>query len=172
MKIVVLNGSPRVKGNTAAMVTAFSETAQAAGHEVKVFALGRTKVNGCLACEYCHTKGNGTCIQKDDMPPILQAINEADALIVASPIYYFTLSAQTQSVIQRTYAIGRPANLKKAGLLLSSESPNVYAPSIAQFQSILSYWGVNYVGDVTAHGQENKSEATLAACRELVAKLG
>ena len=66
MKITVLNGSPRV-GNTSAMVDAFREGAEKGGHEVCVMHVGRMKINGCLDCEYCHTKGEGKCIQKDDM---------------------------------------------------------------------------------------------------------
>lgn len=63
MKILVLNGRPRVNGGTAAMTAAFAEGAQLAGHEVTELAIARMNLNGCKACEYCHTKGSGTCIQ-------------------------------------------------------------------------------------------------------------
>ena len=58
MKIAVLNGSPR-KENTYAMVEAFREGAQEAGHEVEVYQVGNMKIAGCLGCEYCHNKGEG-----------------------------------------------------------------------------------------------------------------
>ena len=63
MKIVVLNGSPRLNGNTAKHVEAFKAGAEAAGNEVVVLTVGKMNVNGCLGCEYCHGKGEGKCIQ-------------------------------------------------------------------------------------------------------------
>ena len=62
MKIAVLNGSPRAV-NTAAMVKAFAEAAEAAGHEVEIIHVGKMNIAGCRGCEYCHTKGDGKCIQ-------------------------------------------------------------------------------------------------------------
>lgn len=70
MKILILNGSPRPQGNTAKMAAAFRETAVSAGHEVVSFDVCRMNIKGCLACEYCHGKGGGKCIQKDDMHEI------------------------------------------------------------------------------------------------------
>lgn len=67
MEILVLNGSPRPHGNTSAMIEAFVEGAKQSGHKVSVVNVCQKKIAGCLGCEYCHTKGNGTCIQKDDM---------------------------------------------------------------------------------------------------------
>ena len=55
MRILVLNGSPRPKGNTKQMVDAFREDAESAGHKVDVVDIRRKKISGCLACEYCHT---------------------------------------------------------------------------------------------------------------------
>ena len=88
MKIAILNGSPR-KENTAAMIEAFCEGAEEAGHEVEVLHVGKMKINGCLACEYCHTNGKGKCIQKDDLEKIMPAYLESDMVVFASPIYYF-----------------------------------------------------------------------------------
>ena len=70
MKIVVLNGSPRPNGNTAKMTKAFFEGASEAGHEITVVPVARMKIAGCLGCEYCHTKGEGKCVQKDDMQEV------------------------------------------------------------------------------------------------------
>ena len=67
MNILVLNGSPRPNGNTAAMVKAFVDGAETNGHQVTVISVCQKKIAGCLACEYCHTKGNRNCIQQDDM---------------------------------------------------------------------------------------------------------
>ena len=73
MKITVLAGSPR-NVNTTAMVEAFKEGAEGAGHEVTVLNVGKMKIAGCLACEYCHTKGDGECVQKDDMTKVYPAL--------------------------------------------------------------------------------------------------
>lgn len=164
MKIAILNGSPKV-GNTAAMVNAFAEGAKEAGHEVEILHVGKMKINGCLACEYCHTKGEGKCVQKDDMEKVMPAYKEADMVVFASPIYYFDVSAQLSAAIQRVYAIGRPAKASKAALLLSSASPNPYDGAITTYKSILAYTGIEDAGIITAAGEENGSEAKMAEIR-------
>lgn len=67
MNIIILNGSPHPKGNTAAMVAAYREGAKSAGHHVDVFDVCRMSIAGCLACEYCHTKAPRQRVQKNDM---------------------------------------------------------------------------------------------------------
>ena len=114
MKIAILNGSPRI-GNTAAMVNAFAEGAKEAGHEVDILHVGKMKISGCLACEYCHSKGEGKCVQKDDMEKVMPAYKEADMIVYASPIYYFAMTAQLSAAIQRMYAIGKPEKATKSG---------------------------------------------------------
>ena len=160
MKIAILNGSPRV-GNTSAMVNAFSEGAKEAGHEVEVLHVGKMKINGCLACEYCHTKGEGKCIQKDDLEKIMPAYLESDMVVFASPIYYFAPTAQLEAAWQRVYCIGKPAKATKAALLLSSGS-GAYDAAIAQYKAFTGYVGIQDMGVCTATGDENKSEAKLA----------
>ena len=63
MKIAILNGSPR-KENTAAMVEAFAEGAREAGHEVDILHVGKMKINGCLGCEFCHTKARASVYRR------------------------------------------------------------------------------------------------------------
>ena len=128
MKITVLMGSPRNK-NTFALAEAFSEGAKEAGHDVEIINVGKMKIAGCLACEYCHTRGGGKCIQEDDMQKIYPALAETDMFVLASPIYYFTMTAQIQAAIQRIYAIDHPPKAKKAAMLLSSMSPDVLGSS-------------------------------------------
>ena len=84
------------------------------------------KIAGCLGCEYCHGKGEGKCVQKDDMEKVIPAYLNSDMIVFASPIYYFTLSAQLQAAIHRTYSIDIPKNVKKVALIMSSGSPFVY----------------------------------------------
>ena len=93
------------------------------------------------------------------MQAIYPEILSADMVVFASPIYYFTLSAQLQTVIHRTYSIDIPKNVKKVALIMSSGSAYVYGPAIAQYyQSIVEYWGVENAGIFTANGKQNKSE--------------
>ena len=142
MKILVLNGSPHVNGNTTAMVNAFKEGAESKGHTVDVIQVGTKQIRGCLACEYCHTKGNGKCIQKDDMTQVYEGIDSADMIVFASPVYYWGISGQMQSVISRFYAYPIP-------------------------KSIVGYFSAKDMGIITAHDPENKSAAKLAEVRKL-----
>ena len=160
MRIAIFNGSPR-KENTAAMIEAFREGAEEAGHEVEVLHVGKMKINGCLACEYCHTMGEGKCIQKDDLEKIMPAYLESDMVVFASPIYYFAPTAQLEAAWQRVYCIGKPAKATKAALLLSSGS-GAYDAAIAQYKAFTGYVGIQDMGVCTATGDENKSEAKLA----------
>ena len=170
MKISILNGSPR-KQNTDAMVEAFVEAAEAAGHEVEVVKVGKMNIAGCKACEYCHTKGEGACIQKDDMEKVIPAYQDADVVVFASPIYYFTMTAQMEAAIQRIYCIGKPPKAQKAALLLSSGSQGVYDGAIGQYKSMLAYMGLEDAGIVTAAGAENGTPEKLDEVRAIVAGL-
>jgi multimeric flavodoxin WrbA len=170
MKIAILNGSPR-KENTAAMVDAFAEGAKAAGHEVEILHVGKMKIGGCLGCEYCHTKGEGKCVQKDDMEKVMPAYLDSDMVVFASPIYYFGITAQMAAAIQRVYAIGKPAKATKAALLLSSGSPGVHDGAITTYKSICAFTGIEDAGVCIAAGEENQSEAKLTEIREFAKSL-
>ena len=167
MKILILNGSPRSNGNTAAMVAAFVEGLNENNHDVTVVPVCRKKIAGCLACEYCHTKGNGTCVQKDDMQEIYPVLSEAEMIVLASPIYYHSFTGQLQCAINRIYALDKPKNLKKAALLLSSGDENVYDGAIYEYQhSFLDYLKLENMGIITAFDKQNKSEEKLNELRE------
>ena len=160
MNILVLNGSPRPKANTKAHIEAFKEGAEAKGHSVRVFNVGNMKINGCLGCEYCHTKGDGACVQKDDMQEIYPYLANSDMVVIASPIYYWGFSGQMMSLITRFYAPGRPAADKYA-LSLSSGSPGVYDAPVSEYKSILKFFGATNMGIITAYGDQNQSEEKL-----------
>lgn len=167
MNILILNGSPRANGSTAAMVQAFAEGAREAGHKVTVIPVGRKKIAGCLGCEYCHTKGNGRCIQEDDEQEVYAALENAEMLVLASPIYYYTLSAQLQAALHRTYAVKIPKSVRQTALLLSSGSPGVYEPSIKQYQlSVVDYYEVKDMGVMTVNEKDNRVEDNLEVIRE------
>ena len=170
MKILVLNGSPRPKGNTAALIAAFREGAESAGHQVSVLQVGTMNIGGCKGCEYCHTKGGGACIQKDDMAEVYPALAESDMLLLASPVYYHGLSGQLESVISRFYAVMAPA-AKKWALLLTSGSPNVYAAIETQYKGILGFIQAQDLGIFEYDGKQVGTEEALAEIKAFGASL-
>ena len=170
MRILVLNGSPRPNGNTKGMVEAFREGAVTAGHPVDVVDVCRLKIGGCLACEYCHTKGHGSCVQKDDMQEVYALLKEAEMLVIASPIYYHGISGQLKCVIDRFYAAAypaRPPHLKKVAMILSSGDANMYDGAMFSYQGdFLDYLGLEDMGVFTARGRENGSAEKLEELRD------
>lgn len=162
MKILVLNGSPRPQGNTAAMVEVFTKGARESGHEVTVINVCQKEIRGCLACEYCHTKGDGRCIQQDDMQEVYPLLDEAEMIVLASPIYYHGFTGQLQCAINRIYALDKPKHLKKAALIMSSGSDHVYSGAIYEYQnSFLQYLKLEDMGIYSAYDKQNKSPEKL-----------
>ena len=172
MNIIVLNGSPRPNGNTAAMVKAFVEGASGKGHNVTVVPVCQKKIAGCLACEYCHTKGEGKCVQQDDMQEVYPILDAAEMIVLASPIYYHSFTGQLQCAINRIYALDKPKNLKKAALILSSGDDDVYGGALYEYQnSFLNYLKLEDMGVFTAFKDQNKSEEKLNELRDFGSSL-
>jgi multimeric flavodoxin WrbA len=103
MKIVSLLGSPRPKGNSAALANHFCEAAARLGADIEVFALNKLKYRGCQACMTCKTKLD-KCVLKDDLADVLNAVRSTDLLIMATPIYYGEVSSQLKAFIDRTFS--------------------------------------------------------------------
>lgn len=162
MDILVLNGSPRPQGNTSAMIRAFKEGAESAGHRVTVIDVCKKKISGCLACEYCHTKGKGTCIQNDDMQEIYAQLAGAEMLVITSPIYYHGISGQLKCTLDRFYSAAypqRPAKLRKVSMFLSSGDDKMYEGALFSYQGdFLDYLGLEDMGVFTTHGQCSSSK--------------
>ena len=173
MNVLILNGSPRRGGSTERMAEAFAEGAREAGHRVTILPVGRMRINGCMGCEYCHTRGGGQCVQRDDEAEVYAALAEAEVLVLASPIYYYTLSAQLQAALHRTYAVGIPPRVRQTALLLSSGSPGVYDAAIGQYRSaVVEYFGVRDLGVMTVNERENPVERNLDALRAFGRSVG
>lgn len=170
MKILVLNGSPRKKGNTAALVASFKAGAESKGNEVEVIPVGNLKIAGCIGCEYCHTKGEGRCVQQDDMQAIYPKLASADMIVFASPVYYFAFTGQLQNTITRFYAPWSPV-AKKYAMILSSASPNVYDAIKIQYQAFLSFIKAQDCGIKTFCGTNQINENNLEAMRAFGASL-
>jgi len=152
--IVVLSGTPRKDGNSARLAEAFIEGAEAAGKEVALFRVAGLQIGGCRGCEYCF-RNQGACIQQDDMKPILDALRQADALVLVSPVYYFSVTAQLKLAIDRFFAlleVGMP--VKRAALLMTcgDGSEAAAASSISMFHQICAYQKWEDAGVIIAPG--------------------
>lgn len=99
MKIVVLMGSPNKNGSTNILIREFERGATEAGHEVVVIDTAHTVVRACTGCIVCGY--NGPCVQKDEMEQIKAQILSADMLVFATPLYYYGMSAQLKTVVDR-----------------------------------------------------------------------
>ncbi len=107
MKVVCLLGSPRPKGNSTAIARRFCETAASLGADVETFALNKLKYRGCQACMTCKTKLE-KCVLKDDLAEVLDAVRDAEALVMATPVYYGEVSSQLKAFIDRTFSYLKP----------------------------------------------------------------
>jgi multimeric flavodoxin WrbA len=102
MKIVAFQGSPREGGNTDILLNEALRPAKEAGHEIVLFNLNTMNISPCQNCGEC--ENSGVCVIEDDMVAIKKAIREADRIILASPIFFFGLSAQTKAMVDRCQA--------------------------------------------------------------------
>ena len=171
MNVVILNGSPRIMGNTSALVKAFEEEAKKAGHDVSVARIGTKIIRGCKHCDFCRNTLNGYCVQEDDMQDVYQLLRKCEVLVIASPIYYYSLNGQTHCAIERMYAFDKLPRLKKAALILTSEG-NKYDSAIQTYRdAIINHMNAEDLGMVVATGAENKTEKKLEEVRSLAQKI-
>jgi multimeric flavodoxin WrbA len=107
MKIVAILGSPRPKSNSTILARTILQRAQELGAETQEFLLNKLQFKGCQACETCKTKLDH-CVLKDELTVVLDAVKEADAVILASPNYFGEVSGQFKSFFDRTYSYLNP----------------------------------------------------------------
>ena len=173
MKVLVMNGSPRPQGNTVRMIEAFRESAEAAGHEVLRYDVCRMDIRGCMACEYCHGKGGGECIIKDDMHKIYADLRDTELLILAAPIYYHGISGQLKCAIDRFYSAlypKAPESLKGIAMFLASGDKDQYTGARFSFDGdFLGYLGLEDRGFFTSAGAV--TEDVLEDIREMARSL-
>ncbi len=101
-KVLVLAGSPRKNGNSAALCKAFVRGAEESGNQTELIYLRDKKIGYCMACYHCKEKG--VCIIKDDVAEILEKMNDADVIVMASPVYFYSIDAQMKALIDRVVA--------------------------------------------------------------------
>lgn len=101
-KVLILSGSPRKKGNSDILCDEFAKGAAAAGHQVEKIRVAEKNIAYCRACYAC--RGTGTCAIKDDMAELLQKMIDCDVMVLASPVYFYSINAQLKAVIDRSVA--------------------------------------------------------------------
>ncbi len=99
-KVLVLSGSPRKGGNSDLLCDQFVKGAKEAGHAVEKIRICEKKIAPCLGCYYCQTHQD-QCALKDDMPAIVDKIMAADVVVLATPVYFYSINAQLKAVIDR-----------------------------------------------------------------------
>ncbi len=159
MKILIISGSPRKGGNTELLAEAFAKGASK-HHQVEIVSVRDYKVNPCLGCNACF-KTNGICAQKDDMALIYEKMNQADMLVIASPVYFYGISAQLKAVIDRFHnPIRDTFHIKKMALLLvgAATLPELFDAILAEYNLCLKFFGIEDAGKVLVRGVKDKGD--------------
>ena len=180
-QILILNGSPRKHGNTAALIGAFTTGAEAVGHTVTRFDLAELDIHGCRGCLGGGKDLQHPCVQRDGMDQIYPSYMTADIVVLASPMYYWSVSGQLKCAFDRLFAVAELnadlANpIKDAVLLMAAEGDTEenFAPVRSYYQTLLNclnwkdagiiYAGGNMaVGDIQSHPEQLEAARTLGA---------
>ena len=101
MKVLIINGSPRVNGNTSVAVREMEKVFAEEGVETEVVQVGNKDIRGCIACGYC--RENGKCVFNDVVNELAPMFEEADGLVVASPVYYASANATLIACLTRLF---------------------------------------------------------------------
>jgi multimeric flavodoxin WrbA len=153
--ILILKGSPRINGNSAVLADQIFAGAKKAGAEVESVYLSGLEINPCDACDACQESQEG-CIVQDEMQSLYPKLKGADVIVIASPIYYFTITAQIKTFIDRWYALesdhGSALRGKELAIALVYGETDVYTSgginAIHTFESIARYIGLKISGMV------------------------
>lgn len=155
-KIIILNGSPRKSGNTAALTAAFARGAQEAGNRVTEFFLGGMDIKGCKGCFGGGKNPDSPCVQKDDMDKIYPVYQEADIVVLATPLYYWTISGQLKCAFDRLFAVAECdpeyRNPKKECALLMAAEGNGFAETLYWYAHLEKHLGWHSIGTVLCGG--------------------
>jgi len=181
-QVLVILGSPRKKGNSSTLAARISRGAKSTGAEVETLFLQALKISPCRGCNTCQKHNSKGCAVKDDMQKIYPKLIKADAWVIASPVYWFTMSAQTKIFMDRFYALPAYAKNPFAGKRIAiAMSYGDVDPvksgcvnALRTFQDAFSYTGSKIVGMVYGSAMEAgeiKSNKTLMREAEELGKL-
>jgi multimeric flavodoxin WrbA len=175
LKVMVVMASPRPKGNSTALAAEAARGAAAAGAEVRSVRLAELEFGPCRACDACRKAGANGCVQDDDIKALRGEIEAADALLIASPVYWFTMSAQAKTFMDRLYVFGagsyRALKGKRVGVILTSGDADPMGSgavnAMRSFQDAFAYLGAPIAGMI--HGGGGRAGAA-AQNRTLMAE--
>ena len=159
-KIVILNGSPRKNGNTSALVRSFTKGAESAGNTVTEFFLSGMDIHGCKGCFGGHSSQACPCVQKDDMDQIYLAVKKAEVVVLASPLYYWTMSGQLRTALDRLFALEEGdgnllrGNGRASALLMAAEGHG-FDDAVLYYDHLLEHLRWENLGHVLAGGNMN-----------------
>lgn len=152
-KILIVQGGGRSKGNTAQLADAFRKGAEDAGHSVETVSLLKKEVKGCIGCNAC--RYGKPCIQKDSFNEMVPMIKEADLLVFASPLYFWTISSRIKAFLERFYCLaqedpnpplGRYEKYPVKDCALLMTSADNFFWTFEQAVSFYQFTMVNYIG--------------------------
>lgn len=182
-QVLVILGSPRRTGNSSTLADRISRGAKYSGAEVETLFLQDLKISPCRACDTCQKHDSKGCATEDDMQEIYPKLIKADAWIIASPVYWFTMSAQTKIFIDRCYALPAYAKNPFAGKRIAiAMSYGDVDPvksgcvnALRTFQDAFSYTKSNIVGMVYGSamkaGEIKNNETLMREAEELGKRL-
>jgi len=183
-KIVIVKGSPRREGNSAILAEQVAEGARSAGAQVESFYLHHMEIHACDACDACHAEPYRGCIVDDDMQILYPKLLDADAIVIASPVYWFTVSAQTKLFMDRCYALvdkaGYALREKRFAIVMTYGDADPFASgavtAFRTFQDGFRYVGAPIAGFVygsaSAPGEIRSDTAAMARAYKLGQRLG
>lgn len=159
-KIVILVGSMRKDGNTALLAQSFAKGASK-NNIVELVSVADYRINPCIGCNSCFKRADNLCFQNDDMTKIYGKLKDADIVAVASPVYFYGISAQLKAIIDRLHTPMRNEfHIKKLALLLvgAATLPEMFDSIKLQYQLILNYFHLKSVGMVLVQGVKEKGD--------------
>jgi multimeric flavodoxin WrbA len=153
---VIVLGSPRKNGNSAALAREAAEGLMSEGLECESFFLHKMNIKPCDACDACRGSIEDPCVIQDDMQVIYPKLRESRLLVIAGPVYFAAVSAQTKLFMDRCYALGGPEGSalkgKRVGTILTYEDPDPFVSgavnALRMFQDVYNYVGATIVGNV------------------------
>ncbi len=115
MKVLAVNGSPKVNGNTATALNVMKEVFETKGIEFEMVTIGNEEIRGCIGCAMCLKAKSGRCeaFKDDAVNKVLDKMESADALIIGSPVYYAGMNGTMKSFLDRMFYAGSPSGIFK-----------------------------------------------------------
>ena len=159
-KIVVLCGSVRKNGNTEMLARAFCDGARL-NNEVDFVSVADFRVLPCIGCNTCFEREGNACFQNDDMQAIYRKLADADMLVIASPVYFYGISAQLKAVIDRLHTpLRNTFRIRKTALLLVAAAtlPEVFDSIKTQYRLVCSFFNLEDAGSVCVRGVREKGD--------------